>query len=58
MSLRLSRQLRSAAHVDCGAPSLTAVDRTMWHGCGTRAVDVRDRRCGSTPTCWLGRASC
>lgn len=28
--------LGGTAHLDCGQPSLTVVDRTMWHGCGTR----------------------
>lgn len=25
----------SSAHIDCDEPSLTVVDRTMWHACGT-----------------------
>jgi hypothetical protein len=30
------RVRRPAGYLDCGEPSLTVTDRTMWHGCGTR----------------------
>jgi hypothetical protein len=34
-------QPRSTVHLDCSGPSLTVIDRRMWHDCGTLQATER-----------------
>lgn len=47
-SRRLWRLPSSAPHLDCGEPSLTVVDRTVWHGCAPSMGFCR---------CWVASTS-